>query len=122
MIILDMLDCVDLTKLATITPRLQQLIVSRYLIPKCRLHEREILVLAGNDAAMHCDDFYSGKPYANTYSEVLSILQSLGHIFKNLDLRIYPTKKSSEYWDKLAFVLNKYCSNAYQKIEYSKDD
>lgn len=118
MSILDVLPLNDLVKIASLNPRFSQLIAKHYMNS---LQDREIYITLDDAISIRASSVDAPFPIIiDEYETVLSALQHFGHIFRYLDIRIRPT--GYKYLDKIQSFVNKYCSDALQKVTIIRDD
>lgn len=116
--VLDEVKMVDLINLAAMNNRFSQLIADHIITFKYLSAEREVFIEADNHLSMWYREDKTSLPFiTNTTEEVFSALQYFGHLFKHLHINIHLSGRN--YVNRLQFLINKHCSDAFQQIQLS---
>lgn len=110
--IFDWLELRDLLKLSTLRTRFQQLIEVHYIRPKYHLHDRWFFINVGDKVRMEYNKDRYDSVIADELPEILSILQSSGHILKFVQIENFPI--GHRHLAELQQSINKYCAKAFQ--------
>lgn len=113
--ILDKLYLGDLLKLASLSPRLQQLIMDHYITTKYRLQHSQITVFVDDTVKMHyLNDKNTTDVVVEKHSDVLFVFEHFCHIFHDLKVEIHPY--GYQYLEEIQSFVNKYCAHAAQEV------
>lgn len=113
--IFDHLKLSDLLAIGSVNHRFRDLVARHFIIPKFGLNDREIMILADKNVYLGENDV-DDEPISYTVGlhRTLTVLQTFGHIFERLDIRIRPN--GYKFIGEIASVINRYCSKAVQKV------
>lgn len=112
--IFDQLGLNDLSKLVLMNPRFRQLITDHYIIRQYHLHDRLIYIDNRVEIKMYSQEFGTVDQIANSYDEILSILEGFGEMFEQLKIVVDP--HGYKHLDGIQRLINKHCSKAIQEV------
>lgn len=113
--ILDKLHLSDLLKVASLSPRLQQLIMDHYITISYRLQHSQITVYVDDTVQLqYVNDKNATGVMAEKHADVLFVLQHFCHMFNELEVEIHP--HGYQYIEEIQSFVNEYCSHAAQEV------
>lgn len=115
MCIFDALTIRDLAALAQLSPRIETLIIDHYITYKHHLNTREIHISVAQVLSMYYKfDDNSNFAYIANMNNVLPTLKVIGPVLSSISIQIMPD--GFRHIERLQFLINNYCSNAFQTI------
>lgn len=118
--IFDQLPLLDLVKLATLSPRFEQLISHHYIIGKYHIQTRKVTLTISHDVSMtfNSDDLNVVTTLAHNHDETRFVLQHFGHIFHYLDINVF--EYGYAFTANISHLINTYCARAHQELRLKR--